>query len=76
MTTQFTLWDKFKELQEYKDQKLNNLADYLTHLLANKAQSLSVFKVITVMAAFISTCKHYLTEIAIEIKIFTYKSLI
>ncbi|KAK2141331.1 hypothetical protein LSH36_1120g01062 [Paralvinella palmiformis] len=46
MTTQFTLWDKFKELQEYNDQKLNNLADYLTHLLANKAQSLSVFKVI------------------------------
>ena len=45
MTTQFSLWDKFKELQEYGDHKLHNLAAYVTHLMATKALSLSLFKV-------------------------------
>ena len=45
MTVRFTLWDCLKILKEQMDTQINNLASLLTHLLATKAVSLSVFKV-------------------------------
>ncbi|KAI0224685.1 Nucleolar MIF4G domain-containing protein 1 [Lamellibrachia satsuma] len=46
MTLQFSLWDRFKEMSQLPQQKTDNLADFLTHLLVSKALSLSIFKTI------------------------------
>ncbi len=45
MTVQFSLWDRLKLLQEVTETQSSNLASLVTHLLATKALSLSVFKV-------------------------------
>ena len=46
MTLQFTLWDRFKELSSFAESQISNMALLLIHLIATKALSLSVFKVI------------------------------
>ncbi|XP_043921516.1 nucleolar MIF4G domain-containing protein 1 [Protopterus annectens] len=46
MTFQFSMWDKFRELENLSDTAFSNLGDLLAHLLKKKSLSLSVFKVI------------------------------
>ncbi|XP_063243900.1 nucleolar MIF4G domain-containing protein 1 [Bacillus rossius redtenbacheri] len=46
MTLQFSLWDKFKELQTFNQQQTTNLAKLLTHLLLEKGLPISVLKVV------------------------------
>ena len=45
MAFQFCVWDRFKELGYLGDSNRQNLGKLLTHLLAAKAMSLSIFKV-------------------------------
>lgn len=47
MTLQYSLWDKFRELDELNKVQLNNLAKFLTHLFVEKGLALSVLKVIS-----------------------------
>ncbi|OWF40014.1 nucleolar MIF4G domain-containing protein 1-like [Mizuhopecten yessoensis] len=46
MTFQFTMWDKFKEMSNLSERNRDNLARMVLHLLATKAVSLSLFKVV------------------------------
>ncbi|XP_060067050.1 nucleolar MIF4G domain-containing protein 1-like [Ylistrum balloti] len=46
MTFQFTMWDKFKEMSNLSECNRDNLARTVLHLLATKAVSLSLFKVV------------------------------
>ncbi|XP_074659239.1 uncharacterized protein LOC141911993 [Tubulanus polymorphus] len=46
MTIQFNLWDKLKEISSLSEQNLKNYSGFLTHLIATKALSLSIFKVV------------------------------
>ncbi|XP_033762079.1 nucleolar MIF4G domain-containing protein 1-like isoform X2 [Pecten maximus] len=46
MTFQFTMWDKFKEMSNLSERNRDNLARTVLHLLATKAVSLSLFKVV------------------------------
>ncbi|CAD6227674.1 GSCOCG00001354001-RA-CDS [Cotesia congregata] len=47
MTLQYSLWDKFRELDDLNKVQLNNLAKFLTHLFVEKGLALSVLKVIS-----------------------------
>ncbi|CAH1776366.1 unnamed protein product, partial [Owenia fusiformis] len=44
MTFQFHMWDRFQTISGMSEQNLHNLSTILTHLLATKAVSLSIFK--------------------------------
>ncbi|CAG5131202.1 unnamed protein product [Candidula unifasciata] len=46
MTVQFTMWDKFKEIDSIDTVARNNLGQLLSHLLVTKSLSLSIFKVV------------------------------
>ncbi|BFZ01306.1 hypothetical protein BsWGS_04345 [Bradybaena similaris] len=46
MTVQFTVWDKFKEIDSIDIISRNNLGKLLSHLLVTKSLSLSIFKVV------------------------------
>lgn len=62
MTVQFTLWDKFKELEEKSDTNISNLAAVLSFLIRTKAMSLAVFKVSclhTQLLTFLKICAEY-----------------
>lgn len=45
MTIQYTLWDKLKTLNTFKNRQLKNLALFLTHLFLHKGLSISTMKV-------------------------------
>ncbi|KAG8573426.1 hypothetical protein GDO81_012402 [Engystomops pustulosus] len=46
MTFQFSMWDKFRDLESLSPTTFSNLTLFLSHLLKSKSLSLSVFKVI------------------------------
>ncbi|KAL1271183.1 hypothetical protein QQF64_030199 [Cirrhinus molitorella] len=46
MTFQFSLWDKFKELENLSSKSFSNLVQLVTHLLHRKSLSLSILKAI------------------------------
>ncbi|XP_048866598.1 nucleolar MIF4G domain-containing protein 1 isoform X2 [Brienomyrus brachyistius] len=46
MTLQFTLWDKFKELQNMSSTVFSNLVQLVIHVLQKKTLSISILKVI------------------------------
>ncbi|KAK3766031.1 hypothetical protein RRG08_002272 [Elysia crispata] len=46
MTVQFSMWDKFKEMEKTDKSNRSKLAKFLSHLLLAKSLSLSIFKVI------------------------------
>ncbi|CAH2044229.1 unnamed protein product, partial [Iphiclides podalirius] len=46
LAIQFSVWDKIKELDSMSKQSVSNLAQFLTHLIAEKGLPLSVLKVI------------------------------
>ncbi|RUS85831.1 hypothetical protein EGW08_006383, partial [Elysia chlorotica] len=46
MTVQFSMWDKFKEMEKIDKGNRSKLAKFLSHLLLTKSLSLSIFKVI------------------------------
>ena len=45
MTIQYTLWDKFKMLNDYSSKQIVNMAKLLSYLFLKKALSLSILKV-------------------------------
>ena len=45
-TFQLAFWDAFKQLEEFKPQRILNLAELLAHLVSSFALSLSVLKVV------------------------------
>lgn len=46
MTFQFSIWDKFRDLENLSGTKFSNLVHLLTHLLKTKSLPLSVLKVV------------------------------
>ncbi|XP_063308738.1 nucleolar MIF4G domain-containing protein 1 [Pelobates fuscus] len=46
MTFQFSMWDKFRDLENLKSTTFSNLINLLTHLIKSKSLPLSIFKVI------------------------------
>lgn len=46
MTFQFSIWDKFRDLENLSGTKFSNLVYLLTHLLKTKSLPLSVLKVV------------------------------
>eukprot|EP00092_Neocalanus_flemingeri_P010735 GFUD01011564.1.p1 GENE.GFUD01011564.1~~GFUD01011564.1.p1 ORF type:complete len:827 (+),score=321.83 GFUD01011564.1:157-2637(+) len=46
LATQFHIWDRLKQVKDLKKFQLNNLAQFTTFLIKEKAQSLGVLKVI------------------------------
>uniref|UniRef100_V9KM10 Nucleolar MIF4G domain-containing protein 1 n=1 Tax=Callorhinchus milii TaxID=7868 RepID=V9KM10_CALMI len=46
MTFQFTMWDRFRDLENMTTVTTTNLVNLLVHLLSRKVLSLSIFKVI------------------------------
>ncbi|XP_028630569.1 LOW QUALITY PROTEIN: nucleolar MIF4G domain-containing protein 1 [Grammomys surdaster] len=46
MTFQFSIWDKFRDLENLPDTKFSNLVHLLAHLLKTKSLPLSVLKVV------------------------------
>ena len=45
MTVQFSMWDKFKEIDQMPSASRIKLGHFLSHLLLGKGLSLSIFKV-------------------------------
>ncbi|GFO25848.1 nucleolar mif4g domain-containing protein 1-like, partial [Plakobranchus ocellatus] len=46
ITVQFSMWDKFKEIEKLDKENRSKLARFLSHLLLSKSLSLSIFKVV------------------------------
>ncbi|GFS07541.1 nucleolar MIF4G domain-containing protein 1-like [Elysia marginata] len=46
MTVQFSMWDKFKEMEKMDKSNRLKLAKFISHLLLTKSLSLSIFKVV------------------------------
>merc|ERR1711976_597021 len=46
VTTQFSIWDRLKELRSLSPNKVNNLTKLLSALISNKTISLAVLKVV------------------------------
>ncbi|KAL3832507.1 hypothetical protein ACJMK2_024144 [Sinanodonta woodiana] len=66
---QFSLWDKFKELKNYSEHNRSNLGKLITHLLATKAMSLSLFKTIsfgTLEKPMVHLLKQILTDLLLN----------
>lgn len=67
MTFQFSLWDKFKELENLPSTTFNNLVQLVTRFLQRKCLSLSILKVsvlirqkpVLVDVNIISPCSNY-----------------
>ncbi|XP_014208046.1 nucleolar MIF4G domain-containing protein 1 [Copidosoma floridanum] len=57
MMIQYTLWDKFKMLNNYSSNQLSNMAKMISHLFIKKALSLSILKVIELGELNASTMK-------------------
>ncbi|XP_053374395.1 nucleolar MIF4G domain-containing protein 1 homolog [Mercenaria mercenaria] len=69
MAFQFCIWDKFKEIGSLSDTNRNNLAKLLNHLIVNKAQSLSILKVIsfgTLEKGMVRLLKRLLMELLLD----------
>ncbi|KAK3603642.1 hypothetical protein CHS0354_017359 [Potamilus streckersoni] len=66
---QFSFWDKFKELKNFSEHNRCNLGKFITHLLATKAMSLSLFKTIsfgTLEKPMVHLLKQILTDLLLN----------
>ena len=59
MTVQFSMWDKFKEMEKTPKESRSKLASFLSHLLLTKSLSISVFKVITQVLRLYFLCENF-----------------
>ncbi|XP_060588437.1 nucleolar MIF4G domain-containing protein 1-like [Ruditapes philippinarum] len=69
MAFQFCIWDKFKEIGSLSEHNRNNLSKLLIHLIVNKAQSLSILKVVsfgTLEKGMVRLLKQLLTDLLLE----------
>jgi len=47
ITVQYSLWDRFKNISTLPKHTINNMANYLAHLIASKSLTLTVLKVVS-----------------------------
>lgn len=52
MTFQFSLWDKFKIISDLAAHSADNLSRLMAHLVASRALSLSILKVLNILMSF------------------------